>query len=129
MKSITTRARSPRNLGDAQPSTGQVVAFIGAHKDDFGVQPIMEELRDAGLPIASSTYYAVEQRRPSRRALRDAELKELIVEVYTENFRVYGARRIWKELARQAPVGHAANRPEVVNSRGSTWGWVGQCWV
>jgi putative transposase len=36
--------------------------------------------------------------------VRDTELKELIRQVYADNYRVYGARKIWRELNRQ---GHA----------------------
>ncbi len=33
--------------------------------------------------------------------MRDGELKELIQHVYDANYRVYGAREIWRELNRQ----------------------------
>lgn len=39
--------------------------------------------------------------------MRDTELKELIRQVHTDNYRVYGARKIWRELNRQ---GHAVAR-------------------
>ncbi|MBK3593756.1 IS3 family transposase [Streptomyces sp. MBT51] len=39
--------------------------------------------------------------------MRDAELKELIRHVHTTNYRVYGARKIWRELSRQ---GHTVAR-------------------
>lgn len=39
--------------------------------------------------------------------MRDTELKELIQEAHTSNYRVYGARKIWRELNRQ---GHAVAR-------------------
>ncbi|SCD54465.1 putative transposase [Streptomyces sp. DpondAA-D4] len=39
--------------------------------------------------------------------MRDAELKELIRQVHTDNYRIYGARKIWRELNRQ---GHAVAR-------------------
>jgi putative transposase len=53
--------------------------------------------------IAPSTYYAHKQRKlnPPACAVRDTELKELIAEVYADNFRVYGARKIWRELNRR----------------------------
>lgn len=41
---------------------------------------------------------------PSARSLRDEGLKERIQKVYTFNYLVYGARKIWRELNRQ---GHA----------------------
>ncbi|MFD9607081.1 IS3 family transposase [Streptomyces sp. NPDC059970] len=39
--------------------------------------------------------------------MRDEELKEQIQKAYTSNYRVYGARKIWRELNRQ---GHAVAR-------------------
>ncbi|WP_326769850.1 IS3 family transposase [Streptomyces sp. NBC_01591] len=39
--------------------------------------------------------------------MRDAALKELITEVHETNFRVYGARKVWRELHRQ---GHEVAR-------------------
>ncbi|KAB1139654.1 IS3 family transposase [Streptomyces luteolifulvus] len=33
--------------------------------------------------------------------MRDEELKERIQEVYTSNYRVYGTRKIWRELNRR----------------------------
>ncbi|MGW1530012.1 IS3 family transposase [Streptomyces sp. NPDC002159] len=39
--------------------------------------------------------------------MRDTELKERIQKVYTSTYRVYGARKIWRELNRQ---GHAVAR-------------------
>ncbi|MER6169593.1 IS3 family transposase, partial [Streptomyces violaceorubidus] len=44
---------------------------------------------------------------PSARTVRDTELKELIRQVHTDNYRVYGARKIWRELNRR---GHAVAR-------------------
>jgi putative transposase len=36
--------------------------------------------------------------------VRDAQLKELISQVHTANYRVYGARKVWRELNRQGRV-------------------------
>ncbi|WP_405911171.1 IS3 family transposase [Streptomyces sp. NBC_00828] len=59
--------------------------------------------------IAPSTHYAHKQRQesPSARSWRDTELKDLIKEIFDANYRVYGARKIWRELNRQ---GHAVAR-------------------
>ena len=53
--------------------------------------------------IAPSTYYAHKKRQetPSARSMRDEELKTLIHEVFEANYRVYGARKIWRALNRQ----------------------------
>jgi putative transposase len=78
-----------------------MIAFIDAHRDVHGVEPICRV-----LPIAPSTYYAHVARRddPARapaRARRDAVLCEEIERVWTENFRVYGVRKVWRQLRRE----------------------------
>ena len=96
--------------GRARPATHTLVAFIDEHRDRFGgVEPICGTLTEHDCQIAPSTYYAHKKRleTPSARSVRDEELKERIQEVYTSNYRVYGARKIWRELNRQ---GHAAAR-------------------
>ncbi|MFJ5680766.1 IS3 family transposase [Streptomyces sp. NPDC093097] len=90
--------------GRARPATHALVAFIDEHRDRFGgVEPICRTLTAQDCKIAPSTYYAHKRRldTPSARSLRDAELKERIQDVYTSNYRVYGARKIWRELNRQ----------------------------
>jgi putative transposase len=57
-------------------------------------------LTEFGLKIAPSTYYAALTRRPSRRAVRDEELKTMIVKIYEENYSVYGAKKVWRQLRR-----------------------------
>ncbi len=76
-------------------------AFIDENKGTYGVEPICKV-----LPIAPSTYYehAVRQRDPGKappRVRRDAVLSEAIRRVWEENFRVYGVRKVWRQLARE----------------------------
>jgi transposase InsO family protein len=78
-----------------------MVAYIDEHVDRYGVEPIC-----AQLPIAPSTYYAHKAREGdvtllSARACRDAELEIEIIRVWNENFRAYGAYKIWKQLNRK----------------------------
>jgi transposase InsO family protein len=59
------------------------------------------------LPIAPSTYYRFKdfEANPAKccaRVQRDEVLKSEIVRVYDENHRVYGARKVWKQLNREA---------------------------
>ncbi|MER5852176.1 IS3 family transposase [Streptomyces sp. NPDC002012] len=85
-------------------ATHTLVAFIDEHRDRFGgVEPICRTLTGHDCKIAPSTYYAHKKRlqTPCARSVRDEELKERIQEVYTSNYRVYGARKIWRELNRQ----------------------------
>jgi putative transposase len=62
----------------------------------FGVGPICEVLR-----VAPSSYYAALKRPASARARRDEGLKAKIVQVWEQNRKVYGARKIWWELQDQ----------------------------
>ena len=78
-----------------------MVAFIDAHRAEYGVEPICAE-----LPIAPSTYYEHKAREtdPGRlppRVVRDAALGTAIQRVWDENFRVYGARKVWQQLRRE----------------------------
>ncbi|WP_370944453.1 IS3 family transposase [Amycolatopsis sp. cg5] len=84
----------------ARPSTATLVAFITEYGDRFGVEPICAVLTEFGIKIAPSTYYAARVRPESARAVRDEELKKEIQRVYDENYRVYGARKIWWQLRR-----------------------------
>jgi transposase InsO family protein len=81
-----------------------MVAFIDAHREAYGVEPICEQ-----LPIAPSTYYEAKARQtdPSRlppRARRDAELRSDIQRVHAANFGVYGVRKVWRQLKRENVV-------------------------
>ncbi|GAA1331830.1 hypothetical protein GCM10009610_71480 [Pseudonocardia xinjiangensis] len=77
------------------------MAFIDAHRDavveghPLGVEPICRVLQ-----VAPSTYYAAKARPPSRRARRDAELGLVLVGLWEDNYRVYGARKLWKAARR-----------------------------
>jgi putative transposase len=77
-----------------------MVAFIDGHRDAYGVEPICSV-----LPIAPSTYYEHAARRANpallpARAKRDAELRGLVDRMWRENFRVYGVRKVWRQLHR-----------------------------
>ena len=78
-----------------------MIAFIDDHRAAHGVEPICRM-----LPIAPSTYYEHAARRadPSKlpdRAKRDAELCGQIRRVWDTNFRVYGVRKVWRQLRRE----------------------------
>ena len=83
-----------------------VVDYIDAHRHrivegrKLGVEPICHVLREAGLQIAPSTYYAAKTRPPSARAVRDTALIEDIRIAHKANLGVYGARKIHAELNR-----------------------------
>ena len=78
-----------------------MIAFIDAHREVYGVEPICNV-----LPIAPSTYHAHVARRsdPARapaRVRRDAVLRDEIERVWSENFGVYGVRKVWRQLRRE----------------------------
>jgi transposase InsO family protein len=78
-----------------------MVSFIDEHRVLYGVEPIC-----AVLPIAPATYYAHKAcaRDPelrSARAKRDEELRSKIRRVHEENFSVYGAEKVWRQLKRE----------------------------
>ncbi len=78
-----------------------MATYIDENKDRFGVEPICNV-----LPIAPSTYYEhkTKQRDPTRRSdreKRDEVLKPEIERVWQENFKVYGARKVWLQLNRE----------------------------
>ena len=78
-----------------------MIAFIDDHRQAYGVEAICKV-----LPIAPSTYHAHAAQRadPSRlpeRVRRDADLKVEIRRVFEENFRVYGVRKVWRQLRRE----------------------------
>ncbi|GAA1937015.1 hypothetical protein GCM10009815_35020 [Nocardioides marmoribigeumensis] len=83
------------------------MAYIDAHRHDVvegrevGVEPICAVLKDAGMQIAPSSYYAAKTRPPSARAVRDAELVTDIKVAHKANLGVYGARKIHAELNRE----------------------------
>src|SRR5215510_84887 len=77
-----------------------MVSFIDQHRAEYGVEPICEQ-----LPIAPATYYEQKAReaQPEReppRLRRDAEISGEIRRVYDDNFQVYGARKVWRQLGR-----------------------------
>ncbi|WP_354256736.1 IS3 family transposase [Bradyrhizobium sp. F1.13.3] len=87
--------------GGARPPVQAMIAFIDDHRGAHGVEPICKV-----LPIAPSTYHAhVAKRRDpaklSARARQGAALKIEVRRVFDENFSVYGARKVWRQLKRE----------------------------
>ena len=78
-----------------------MTAFITAHRDQYGVEPICRV-----LPIAPSTYYAriatqTDPTKLSDRVRRDQALRPVIRRVFTDNYGVYGVRKIWRQMRRE----------------------------
>lgn len=78
-----------------------MVSFIDMHRAEHGVEPICTV-----LPIAPSTYYEhlakrADPARWSDRTRRDEALRPEIRRVFEENWRVYGVRKVWRQLQRE----------------------------
>ena len=78
-----------------------MIDFIDDHRRAYGVEPICKV-----LPIAPSTYHdhvakRVDPTKLSARAKRDRALRPEIRRVFKENFEVYGARKVWRQLGRE----------------------------
>ena len=78
-----------------------MVEFIDTYRESHGIEQICKE-----LPIAPSTYHEhvvrrEDPERQSSRAKRDAALVLEIRRVWKDNFRVYGARKVWRQLGRE----------------------------
>ena len=81
-----------------------MIAFIDAHKDQYGIEPMCKQ-----LPMAVSTYYAHKDResdpdKESNRSIRDRHLKPEIQRVWDENMQVYGVKKVWRQLKREGFV-------------------------
>ena len=78
-----------------------MVRFIDDHRQVHGVEPICR-----AVSIAPSTYFRHKllDRDPSRRSVRavsDAVLRAIIRQIWDENHRVYGPRKVWKQMGRE----------------------------
>lgn len=78
-----------------------MMAFIDAHREDLGIEPICRE-----LAIAPSSYHehalrlADPGKRPAR-ARSDEEMCGQIKRVHEANYGVYGSRKVWRQLRRE----------------------------
>ena len=77
------------------------VAFVDQHREQYGVEPICRQIQ-----IAPSSYYEhkARERDPDRlpdRIKRYMKLEFNIQRVWEGNFRVYGARKVWRQLLRE----------------------------
>jgi transposase InsO family protein len=94
------------------------VAFVDANRGDIvegrklGVEPICEILQ-----VVPSSYYAAKRRQPSQRSVRDEQLSvrdeqltPQLLQLWEANYRLYGARKLWKAARR---AGHDVGRDQV----------------
>jgi putative transposase len=106
-----------------------MVAFIDEHREVYGVEPICEV-----LPIAPSTYFRHQERqrdpeRRSARALKDEELKPEIERVWRQNFQVYGAEKVWKQMLREGVLVARCTVERLMREMGLQGAVRGRAWV
>nr|WP_171764180.1 IS3 family transposase [Shigella dysenteriae] len=87
--------------GGVRPPLEKMMPLLDKLREQYGVGPLCSELH-----IAPSTYYHCQQQRHhpdkrSARAQRDDWLKKEILRVYDENHKVYGVRKVWRQLLRE----------------------------
>ncbi|MCX0106734.1 IS3 family transposase [Escherichia coli] len=87
--------------GGVRPPLEKMMPLLDKLREQYGVRPVCSELH-----IAPSTYYHCQQQRHhpdkrSARAQRDDWLKKEIQRVYDENHKVYGVRKVWRQLLRE----------------------------
>nr|WP_220541637.1 IS3 family transposase [Escherichia coli] len=87
--------------GGVRPPLEKMMPLLDKLREQYGVGPLCSELH-----IAPSTYYHCQQQRHhpdkrSARAQRDDWLKKEIQHVYDENHKVYGVRKVWRQLLRE----------------------------
>ena len=87
-----------------------IIAYIDAHRDEHGVEPICRVLTTAGAKIAPSTYYASKNRPLSARAISDAVRMPMLMSLWEANRKVYGADKLWRAARRS---GHEIGRDQV----------------
>jgi len=88
-----------------RPATPLICQFIAEHRDRFGVVPICRALTQLGVPIAPRTSFVHAVRPPSKRALWDITITELLAGFYEPDERgrrppesLYGSLKMWAHL-------------------------------
>lgn len=77
------------------------VAYIDAHRVEYGVEPICRAFADTPAQIAPSSYYAARSRPCFARQTRVQELMPEIARIHDANYGVYGVRKIHAVLRRE----------------------------
>lgn len=91
-----------------RPATPLICAFGDKHKHTYGVTPICRALAVHGVQIASRTYFADRAAAPSKRALWDTTITEILAGYYEPDAEgkrppecLYGSLKMWAHLQRQ----------------------------
>ena len=95
-----------------------MIGSIDKHRQDYGVDPICRVLL-----IAPSTYHdhVAKRRNPALaapRVRRDIALQVEVDRVFSENFKVYGVRKVWRQLEREGKVVARCTVERLIKSSG-----------
>ncbi|WP_439332986.1 IS3 family transposase, partial [Xanthomonas citri] len=104
--------------GGARPPAQVLKDFIDKHRDAFGVEPLCKVLQ-----VAPSAYrkHAALLREPHKRCARvhrDEVLMPQIECVWQANMQVYGADKVWRQLAREGVVVARCTVERLMRKRG-----------
>ncbi|MBP6995036.1 MAG: IS3 family transposase [Phycicoccus sp.] len=90
---------------DRTVTTQQVLTFIDANKERFGIAPICHVLTEHGVKVAPRTYHAWAARPPSPRSLSDARYTQILGQYYEPDEQgrlspeaAFGSARMWAHL-------------------------------
>ena len=103
-----TKGRNKFLRAGVRPATPLICAFIDAHREQFGVVPICRALAVHGVQIAPRTYWAHRSAAPSKRALWDTTITEILAGYYEPDAdgkrppeSLYGSLKMWAHLQRE----------------------------
>jgi putative transposase len=91
-----------------RPAVPLICQFIDEHRERFGVVPVCRALSAHGIQIAPGTYWARRASGPSKRALWDMTVSEILAGIYEPDVNgrrppesMYGTVKMWGYLQRQ----------------------------
>ena len=106
-----------------------MVAFIDQQRDTHGVESICRL-----VPIAPSTYFRhkaaqADPTKRSARTIRDEVLKAIILRLWHEHQRVYGAHKVWKQMGREGLHEARCRVRRLMKALGLTGAVRGRAWT
>ncbi|WP_425299808.1 IS3 family transposase [Pseudomonas asplenii] len=87
--------------GGARPSFEVIWRLIDEHRQCFGFEPLCRVLQVSPSAYRRHAVRLRDRSRRSARAIRDEALAVQIHRVWQENYEVYGARKIWRQMHRE----------------------------
>ncbi|GFM59945.1 hypothetical protein PSCICG_11050 [Pseudomonas cichorii] len=75
--------------------------LIDEHRQRFGVEPLCSVLQVSPSAYRCHAARLRDRSRRSARAIRDEALAVQIHRVWQENYEVYGARKVWRQMHRE----------------------------